>query len=119
MNTTIIDATANLSGEFKTDGNLEIYGKVKSVVGFCIMSGGCISVLDSAEVEGNIVAKSVYISGKVIGDITADRVELGDTAEIEGNITCLRISVSGGAFYNGYVKTVENLDLAEDIAYGS
>jgi cytoskeletal protein CcmA (bactofilin family) len=63
----------------------------------------------SAEVKANLVARSILISGTVIGNITAtDRLDLLATGSVEGDIRSPRLVVADGAIIKGKVDTSGN-----------
>ena len=62
-----------------------------------------------AAVKANLVAKSILISGTVIGNITAtDRLDLQATASVEGDVSSPRLVMVEGAIVKGNVDTSGN-----------
>ena len=62
-----------------------------------------------AEVKANLVARSIVISGTVIGNVTAtDRLDLQPTGSVEGDIRSPRLVMADGATINGKVDTGGN-----------
>ena len=60
-------------------------------------------------VKANLVAKSILISGAVIGNVTAtDRLDLQATGSVEGDIRSPRLVVADGAIIKGRVDTGGN-----------
>ena len=58
----------------------------------------------NANINAEIVAKSVLVFGKVAGTITAhDRLDIRTGASVEGKVTCARISIQDGAGFSGQV----------------
>jgi cytoskeletal protein CcmA (bactofilin family) len=56
-------------------------------------------------VKGEIHAKEVCVSGKVLGNIVGhDRVEVMATGSVEGDIVAPRVTVADGAFLKGKVE---------------
>lgn len=56
-------------------------------------------------VQGDIVAKSVQVSGKVVGNVRAgERFELETSGRIEGDVTAPRVIIAEGAYFKGNVE---------------
>jgi len=47
---------------------------------------------------------SVYIDGKVIGDVNVENLYLGNSASVHGDITCRTIQIDGGAALVGKLE---------------
>jgi cytoskeletal protein CcmA (bactofilin family) len=63
----------------------------------------------SAAVKANLVARSILISGAVIGNVTAtDRLELEATSSVEGDIRTPLLVMTDGAVINGKVDAGGN-----------
>ena len=59
-----------------------------------------------AAVKANLLARSIVISGAVIGNVTAkDRLDLQATASVEGDIRSPRLVVADGAVIKGTIDT--------------
>jgi cytoskeletal protein CcmA (bactofilin family) len=62
-----------------------------------------------AVVKANLVARSILISGSVIGNVTAtERLDLHDTGSVEGDITSPRLVIVEGAVVKGKVDAAGN-----------
>ena len=62
-----------------------------------------------AAVKANLVAKSILISGTVIGNITAtDRLDLQATGSVDGDISSPRLVMVEGAVVKGRVDASAN-----------
>ena len=91
-----------IEGRITSAQDLRIDGKVEGTIE---VGDHAVIVGQSAEVTANLGAKSILISGAVIGDVTAtDRVELKAGASVEGDITVPRLAVAEGAIINGVVN---------------
>lgn len=56
-------------------------------------------------VNGDIVARSVQVSGKVMGNVRGtDRFELAQSGRIEGDVVSPRVVIAEGAFFKGHVE---------------
>jgi len=64
--------------------------------------GSTLILCESAVVEGNIWADTLYIDGFVRGNISAKtRVTLSRSGRVIGNIQCPSIQVETGAYFEG------------------
>jgi cytoskeletal protein CcmA (bactofilin family) len=63
-----------------------------------------ISISESAEVEGDIVAKELSVAGLVKGTIHANCVKLNGTAVVEGDIFHRSLSIEENARFEGLSK---------------
>lgn len=65
-----------------------------------------LTVGPDAEIQADIIAKTVDVLGSVSGSIIAhDKVEIGETGSIEGDIVSPRIAMADGAILRGRVET--------------
>jgi len=56
-------------------------------------------------VDGDIVARSVQVGGKVVGNVRGtDRFELLQSGRIEGDVVSPRVVIAEGAFFKGNVE---------------
>jgi len=56
-------------------------------------------------VNGDILARSVQVQGKVIGNVRGtDRFELVESGRIEGDVVSPRVVIAEGAFFKGNVE---------------
>jgi cytoskeletal protein CcmA (bactofilin family) len=102
---TIVGADASLRGSFNSKHSIridgEIYGNVVSEDGVIVGPKGLI--------RGNISAKTVMVSGKVKGNITAhQKLEVQSIAHVEGDMTAPNISIEDGAFFEGNCQMKES-----------
>src|SRR5574340_578034 len=78
-----------IEGRITSAQDLRIDGRVEGTIE---VGGRALIVGASAAVKANLVAKSILISGTVIGNVTAtDRVDLKATASVEGDISSPRL----------------------------
>lgn len=91
-----------IRGDLEFAGGLYVEGKV---VGKLVASEGAKAMLTIAEngvVEGQVVASTVVISGRMDGDVHAsERVELTSTARVNGNIHYQVVEMAAGAQLTG------------------
>ena len=53
--------------------------------------------------NGEVLASSITVLGRVIGRLVADRVEIASGAEVEAEIVTERLVIADGAFFHGVV----------------
>jgi cytoskeletal protein CcmA (bactofilin family) len=89
-----ITSAQDLRIDGRVDGSIEVGDHV-------LMVGA------RAAVKANLVAKSILISGTVIGNVTAtDRLDLQATASVEGDISSPRLVMVDGAVVKGRVDAI-------------
>lgn len=99
---TLIAEGTHVIGELRFQGSLEIEGEVTGNVLSQEGEESAVRVLDKGLVRGEVRAPSVYVSGRVHGDIYAGRlVELATDSIVEGNVYYSVLQVERGAQVNG------------------
>ena len=95
-----------VEGKITSAQDLRIDGKVEGTIE--VGNHGLI-LGENAAVKANLVARSIVISGTVIGNVTAtDRLDLQPTGSVEGDIRSPRLVMADGATINGKVDTGGN-----------
>ena len=95
-----------VEGRITSSQDLRIDGRVEGTIE--VGDHGLI-VGATAAVKANLVAKSILISGTVIGNVTAtQRLELQATGSVEGNISSPRLVMVEGAHVKGMVDASRN-----------
>ena len=90
-----------IEGRITSGQDIRIDGKVEGTIE---VGDHSITIGQSAMIKADLAARSILISGTVVGDVTAsDRVELKAGASIDGGITTPRLVVADGAVVNGPV----------------
>jgi cytoskeletal protein CcmA (bactofilin family) len=91
-----------IRGDVEFAGGLYVEGKV---IGKLIATEGTQAVLTIAEngvIEGQVVASTVVISGRMDGDVHAsERVELTASARVTGNVHYRVVEMAAGAQLSG------------------
>ena len=91
-----------IRGDVEFAGGLYVEGKV---IGKLIATEGAQAVLTIAEngvIEGQVVASTVVISGRMDGDVHAsERVELTASARVNGNVHYQVVEMAAGAQLTG------------------
>jgi len=94
---TMIDPDTCFQGDVQTQGSVRIDGRVEGNI-----TADGLFLGESGEVQGDISAKTVIISGKVVGNIFAEQyVELHPQGQIYGDIKAAKLSIAEGAVYEG------------------
>ncbi len=85
-----------LEGGITGDGELHVDGVVKGDVRVSRLTIG-----ETGQIEGTVLAELVEARGKVIGSITAKQIRLFATAHIDGDITHEQLAMETGASFQG------------------
>jgi len=95
-----------IEGRIISSQDLRIDGRVEGT----IEVGNYVLIVGArAEVKANLVAKSILISGTVIGNVTAtERLDLQATGSVEGDISSPRLVMVDGAVVRGRVEASGN-----------
>jgi len=94
-----------VEGKITSSQELRIDGKVDGTIE--VGNHGLI-LGANAMVKADLVAKTIVISGAVIGNVTAiDRLDLHASGSVEGDIRAPRLVVAEGATIKGKVDTGE------------
>ncbi|MGB9867999.1 MAG: bactofilin family protein [Bacillota bacterium] len=97
---TVLGPNVRIEGTIHSDGSMRIDGQVQG----SIECAGDVVIGNSARVGASVSAKCVVVAGQVLGNITAEKVELAKTAVVKGDIQCAQLSIEAGAAFSG--KTV-------------
>jgi cytoskeletal protein CcmA (bactofilin family) len=96
----VIEGRITSAQDLRIDGRVE--GSIE--VGDHVLMVGA-----RAEVKANLVAKSILISGTVIGNVTAtQRLDLQATGSVEGDISSPRLVMVDGAVVKGRIDAIGN-----------
>src|SRR3954453_18836293 len=88
-------------GRIKSAQDLRIDGNVDGTIE---VGDHALTIGKGATIKAGLVAKSILISGAVVGDVIGtDRVELKGGASIKGDVTTPRLVMEDGATINGTV----------------
>lgn len=98
----IISADLHISGNMKTDGDVQIDGVVDGDVESDLLTIG-----DTATVNGCVVGEIIRVAGTVNGEITGRVVELTRTARITGDINHHSLAIEAGAFVQGLCRRID------------
>ena len=99
---TMVGQQISIEGKIKGNEDLVIEGSVK---GSIELEGQHLTVGPKGQVEADIHADSVTISGTLVGNITAvDKVTITKDADFNGEIKAKRISVEDGAMLKAVIE---------------
>jgi cytoskeletal protein CcmA (bactofilin family) len=91
-----------VTGELTAGEDLVVAGRVEGAIA---LSNHTLTVLDSGEVHANVVAKSVIVLGKIVGNVEAsERLELREASTVLGDVIAPRIAMADGAIINGTIE---------------
>ncbi len=109
--TTIARGTTFL-GDIETTSNLHIDGLVKGNIN----SDAIVTIGERGQMEGNIIAEKIIISGAFTGNINADYIELIAKSIVKGEILNNKLVVEEGADFEGISrKRIQDLDNQKEI----
>ncbi|WP_028878678.1 bactofilin family protein [Terasakiella pusilla] len=95
----IISEDLTVTGNLVSEGEIQIDGTVKGDI-----NSKDLLVGETALIEGQIVAESIRVHGKVVGQIKALNVSLAKSANVVGDILHDNLSIETGAFLEGHCK---------------
>jgi cytoskeletal protein CcmA (bactofilin family) len=97
-----LGATIEIKGQINGDEDLQIDGKVHGPIS---LRGHQLIVGSSAQLNSEIHAGEVIVSGKVVGNVHArGRVDIKADGSLIGDITTARISIEDGAHFKGRIE---------------
>jgi len=88
-----------ITGNIKTDGDVQIDGRLDGNI-----SAGTVTVGEQGAVNGEVLAKTVHVRGKVAGKVNADKIELSETANVQADLVQDQLVIANGAFFDGKCK---------------
>src|SRR5512147_2315911 len=112
MGTTTIGPTVIIRGRLKVDENLTIKGRIEAE----ISSSQALTIETSGVVKADVRARSVKISGVLVGNTTADeKIEIAPDGRVVGDLRAPRIVISDGAAFRGRIdmRTADELRESE------
>ena len=100
MANTVIGSSLVIEGEISSEESVVVQGTVKGR----IETTQPLFVENSAQLEADIEAETVDISGNLTGNVTAQtRVEIKADASVVGDVKSPRILIADGARYKGSI----------------
>jgi cytoskeletal protein CcmA (bactofilin family) len=103
--TTLVSQDAEIIGDIKFAGNLDIEGTVRGNIIAESGKDAVVRIVEKGLVEGEIHAPSVIINGTVKGDVHSSKhLELAAKARVQGNVQYTLVEMAVGAEVNGALK---------------
>ena len=99
----ILCADVVIKGSIKSEGALQIDGKVEGDV-----TAGDVTIGSSGEIHGEVKAETLRVKGKIVGSMRARKVELETGATVQGDIFHAALIIQPDASFEGKVKREEN-----------
>lgn len=98
----VVGKSIVIKGELSGNEDLVVEGNVDGTI---TLTDNNLVVGADGRVNANLFARSVTITGKVEGDVSAsERVEITATGSLKGNIRSPRLVINDGAFFQGSVE---------------
>lgn len=103
---TVIASDAKLVGQMSFERGARVLGVVEGQIN----GTGSLHIAAGATARAEIVAESIEIDGRVIGNVGASRrLELSNEAVVEGDIVARSLIVAEGASFSGHCRVGESL----------
>ncbi|NKX46393.1 bactofilin family protein [Roseicyclus persicicus] len=102
-NPSILSSDLTVTGNLRTTGDIQVEGTVQGDIRAHLLTVG-----ESANIEGEIVADDIVVTGRVIGKVRGLKVRLTSTARVEGDIIHKTIAIESGAHFEGSVQRAED-----------
>ena len=99
----ILASDLTIVGNLRTTGDINVEGTVQGDIRAHLLTVG-----ESANIEGEIVADDIVVTGKVTGRVRGLKVRLTSTARVEGDIIHKTIAIESGAHFEGSVQRAED-----------
>lgn len=99
----LISSDMKVTGSVISEGEIQIDGVIEGDV-----KATALTVGDAGEINGEIIAETIVVRGKVRGHIRARKVQLASTAKVHGDITHSSLSIEANAIFEGQVKHAED-----------
>jgi len=96
----ILSEGLKIEGNVISEGKIRIDGIIEGDV-----SGDYVIFGESANIKGNVRAKSVVVMGSVEGNVESERAEIKRSAKVKGDISVRELSVDPGASIEGKVTS--------------
>jgi len=102
---TIIGQNGDFEGRLVVKHSVRIDGRMKGN----ITTTETVTIGQSGQIEGDIIAKDVIIGGKVVGSIKAEgKVTLEESSTFKGELKTKKLVIVEGAVFNGSTEMGDN-----------
>lgn len=95
----LISSDMKVKGSVISGGEIQIDGSIEGDV-----RATAITIGDTGEISGEVVAETIIVRGKVRGQLRARKIQLASSAKVEGDITHSSLSIEANAVFEGQVK---------------
>lgn len=99
----VLGSDLTIVGNIRTTGDITVEGTVQGDIRAHLLTVG-----ESANIEGEIIADDIVVTGKVTGRVRGLKVRLASTAKVEGDIIHKTIAIESGAHFEGSVQRAED-----------
>ena len=97
----VIGPGISINGDISGDENLVIEGRVDGKI---LLDAHQVDIGQSGQVNADITAKVIKISGQVRGDLTGvEKVVISRSGNVHGNIVAPRMTLEDGAIFKGSI----------------
>jgi cytoskeletal protein CcmA (bactofilin family) len=100
----VINADLRVTGDLVSESDVQVDGSINGDIRTRTLTIG-----QTGEVRGEIVADKIRICGTVIGQVRAKDVSLSDTARMIGDILHESLSIEPGAHIEGHCRRIEGV----------
>ncbi|MEQ8285400.1 polymer-forming cytoskeletal protein [Thalassospira sp.] len=100
----VINADLRVTGDLISESDVQVDGTVNGDIRTRNLTIG-----QSGEVRGEIIADKIRICGAVIGQVRARDVSLAETARMIGDILHESLSIEPGAHIEGHCRRIEGV----------
>lgn len=110
---TTIGASIAVRGEIRASEDVTVLGRVEGPV---LCEGAALTIGESGELTGDVIARDVTIFGRVSGQVVATEVvDVRDAATVSGTVVTPRFILSPGGTFKGRVEP-QHLEAALRVA---
>jgi cytoskeletal protein CcmA (bactofilin family) len=107
----LLSADLHVTGTLHSEGEIHIDSNVTGDIRTDVLIIG-----NSASINGEIIADSVTVHGRVTGQIRARSVTLYKTAHVQGDILHEKLIFEQGAYLDGHCRRIDNDNTDRDNA---
>jgi len=100
---TVIAAETQFTGNISTRCDVQVRGLV---LGNIVVETGCVRVMRSGKIEGDITAPQILLDGEVRGRCIAESVEILEHGRLDGIVQSGRFSIRTGGYFVGQAEDV-------------
>ena len=111
----LVSADLSIVGDITGDADIQIEGRIEGNI-----KSRALTIGNSGEVKGKVIADDVMISGSFEGQMSAGSVKLAASAKVKGDITVREaLSIETGAKFEGQCKRVNPTEKLHEAKFDS